>query len=98
MDASKLWYQTSLDVFLNHWFANYDEARASLEQGGGFLLPYQRHFFVCQANVITALGLDAGDPDWEKIGYDCARPADRAAFERLREKRERIVRAGSPAQ
>jgi hypothetical protein len=31
MDPAKLWYHTNLDVFLNHWFSNYDEARAASE-------------------------------------------------------------------
>jgi len=82
-------------VFLNRWFANYAEARASRERHGGFLLPYQTHFFVCQPDVIAALGLDPQDSDWEKIGYDCARPNDQNAFVRLRKKREGIVRAAS---
>lgn len=94
-ETSKLWYETNLDVFLNRWFANYDEARASRERHGGFLLPYQNHFFVCQPDVIAALGLDPEDSDWEKIGYDCARPDDHDAFARLREKREGVVRAAS---
>jgi hypothetical protein len=48
--------------------------------------------------VITALGLDPEDSDWEKIGYDCAHPDDKDAFARLREKREGVVRASATAQ
>jgi len=91
-DADDLWYQPDLDVFLNRWFSNYDEARRSLESEGGFLLPYRRHFYVCQPEAISAMGLDPGDPDWDLIGRDCARPSDADAFERLREKREEVVR------
>ena len=29
-DSDDLWYQPDLDVFLNRWFSNYDEARRSL--------------------------------------------------------------------
>lgn len=99
IDQTKLWYHPNLDVFLNRWFADYDQARAALEaEGEGeFLLPYQKHFFVCKAEVIQALGLDPTDPDWQQIGFDCARPGDAAAFERLRVKREQIV-AGSMAK
>jgi|ERR1041385_6988265 hypothetical protein len=89
----ELWYETNLDIFLNRWYANYEEARAGLEKHGGFLLPYRHHFFVCQPDVIQALGLDANDPDWEKIGYDLTQPADARAFERLRQKREEIIKA-----
>lgn len=89
--ADELWYQPDLDVYLNHWFASYDEARAARERHGGFLLPYRRHFYVCQPEVIRALGLDPADTDWERVGWDAARPADADALRRLRAKRERIV-------
>ena len=57
IDMSTLWYQTNLDIFLNRWFSNYDDARRAREAEGGFLLPYKHHFFVCKAEVIRALGL-----------------------------------------
>lgn len=87
----ELWYQTSLDIFLNRWFSNYEDARHDRETHGGFLLPYRHHFYVCKPEVISALGLDPEDDDWEKIGYDCARPQDSEAFHRLRNIRERVV-------
>ena len=90
-NQSELWYQTSLDIFLNRWFSSYDDARKDLEEHGGFLLPYRHHFYVCKAEVISALGLDPDDPDWKAIGYDCARPKDQEAFARLKTRRERIV-------
>jgi hypothetical protein len=87
-----LWYQTNLDVFLNRWYSNYEEARRARESDGGFLLPYKHHFFVCEAEVIRAMGLEPDDPDWEKIKWDGARPVDCEAYQRLCEKREEIVR------
>lgn len=91
-DAEELWYQPSLDVFLNLWFANYDAARAARETEGGFLLPYKHHFFVCEPGLIKALGLDPNDPDWEMVGWDCARPKDPEAYQRLRAQREKKLR------
>ena len=91
-ETGELWYDKRLDVFLNRWFPNYEEARGSLEGEGGFLLPYRRHFYVCEAEAIRALGLDPADPDWELIGRDCARPADAQAYLRLRGRRERAAR------
>ena len=91
IDPGKLWYHPYLDVFLNRWYANYEEARQSLDHDGGFLLPYQKHFFICQPELISALGLDPNDPDWQKIGFDCAHPSDTDAFERLREKRAQVA-------
>lgn len=91
-DDAKLWYAPTLDVFLNRWFANYDEARAAREEGGGYLLPYRHHFFVCEADAVRAIGLEPDDPDWERIDWDAARPSDEEAFARLREKRRAAAR------
>jgi hypothetical protein len=92
-EPDTFWYQPTLDVFLNRWFSNYEQARESLETEGGFLLPYCQHFFVCEAEAVRALGLEPDDPDWEEVGWDCAKPADESAYRRLREKRERAARA-----
>jgi len=90
-NSDKFWYQANLDVFLNRWFANYQEARLALDREGGFLLPYRKHFFVCEADVIQALGLEPNDPDWERIGRDGAQPKDQDAYQRLCDKRAQIV-------
>jgi hypothetical protein len=91
-DEDTLWYQSNLDVFLNRWYSSYADAQKAREHHGGFLLPYKTHFFVCEADVIRALGLDPDDPHWENIGWDAAQPADLEACERLRQKRESVVR------
>ena len=81
-------YVARMDAFLNRWFTSYEEARASLEAGGGFLLPYRHQFFVAVAGAIRELGLDPEDPDWERIGWDWVRPMDEDAWQRLRIQRE----------
>ena len=93
IDSETLWYQPNLDVFLNRWFSNYEDARLDRENHGGFLLPYKHHFYVCDTQVIRALGLDPDDPDWVKIRWDCAQPIDEEAYRRLRDKRARVVLA-----
>ena len=90
-ESKTLWYQPNLDVFLNRWFSSYEDARQSLETLGGFLLPYRHHFFVCDAEAIQTMGLEANDPDWERIGWDCVRPVDTEAYQRLRAKREQAL-------
>jgi len=92
-EIEDLWYQPDLDVYLNRWFSNYEDAWKARESDGGFLLPYKRHFFVCEAEVIRAIGLEPDDPDWEKVAWDCALPIDNEAYERLRLKRETALRA-----
>lgn len=92
-DLDTLWYQPNLDVFLNRWFSNYADARQSLEDDGGFLLPYKHHFYVCEADVISALGLDSDDPDWVLVGRDCAKPLDMHACLRLQAKRLKAIQS-----
>jgi hypothetical protein len=69
--------------FINAWYANYEAARDHLAKSEGYLLPYKGHFFICQRGYIEALGLDPDDRDWELIGRDWVKPADRGAWERL---------------
>jgi hypothetical protein len=81
-------YTTRMDAFLNRWFSSYEDARASLETDGGFLLPFEDQFFVTTAEAIRELGLDPSDPDWERIGWDWVHPLERDAWNRLIRKRE----------
>ncbi len=90
-DPGPKMYVTRMDAVLNRWFTNYEEARASLEAEGGYLLPFKSQFFVTQSEGIRELGLDPDDPDWERIGRDWVRPKDSDAWERLRDKREQAV-------
>lgn len=86
-DGPTMWLP-SMEVFLNHWYSNYDDAWEAREQEGGFLFPYRHHYFVAEADAVRELGLDPDDPDWELIGWDWVRPLDTEAWTRLKEKRE----------
>jgi hypothetical protein len=94
--GGNLMYERAFDALLNRWFARYQEARDSLERLGGFLLPYERQFVVCEAEAIRELGLDPEDSDWERIGWDWVEPGDRDAWQRLKEKRLRVLEAERP--
>lgn len=80
--------------FLNRWFVDPDEARASRELYGGYLLPFREQCFVGEAELVRALGLDPDDPDWSLTGFDLVRPRDAAAAERLHQRRRAALRAG----
>jgi hypothetical protein len=73
-------------AFLNRWFPSYAEARASLRERGGYLFPYRKQFFICEAGFLQAHGVDTADPDWERIGRDWVEPLDPAAHARLEQK------------
>lgn len=77
-----------MNTFLNRWFTSYQEARASLEQEGGFLLPFQGQYFITTGHAIRELGLDPEDADWALIGWDWVQPKNSEAFIRLLKKRE----------
>lgn len=77
--------------YLNLWFANYTEAKSTLREKGGFLLPYKNQFFICNANYIKQIGIEPDDPDWEKIGFDWAVPADQIAWQRLYKKLTKLA-------
>ncbi|WP_164008245.1 GIY-YIG nuclease family protein [Pyxidicoccus trucidator] len=70
-------------LFLNRWFSSYEEALASLRADGGYLFPFRRQFFVCEASLLTTLGVDLADADWALAGPDWVAPLDRAAHDRL---------------
>lgn len=83
-------YPRRCQGFLNQWFTQYDEARAYLDEIGGYLFPYKDEFFICQAGYIEALGLDPQDRNWEQIGFDWVHPTDHAAWERLNTKLQNL--------
>lgn len=87
-EEAPVMYVSRMDAVLNRWFTTYEEARASLEAEGGYLLPYRRQFFVTEGEGIRELGIDPNDADWERIGWDWVQPKNREAWERLKEKRE----------
>ena len=76
-----------MDAVVSRWFTSYADARASLDAEGGYLFPYRGQFFVTTSEGVRELGLDPADPDWARIGWDWVRPADPAAWERLRHRR-----------
>ena len=84
-------YVPCRDAFLNRWFTSYEEARASLDAQGGYLLPYEHQFFAATAEAIRKLGLAPDDPDWAAIGRDWVRPSDPAAKARLLDKRRLAI-------
>lgn len=82
--ASALW---------NVWFPTYEEAKQHQAEHGGYLLPYQKQFFICDQDYIANLGLALDDPDLRLVGPDFVRPADENAWKRLIRK----IEAGAKA-
>jgi hypothetical protein len=72
--------------FLNQWFKKYEDAKNYLQSNGGFLLPFQNQFFVCDNDYINNLGFDSKDIDWKLIDFDWVKPTNQAAWQRLYKK------------
>jgi hypothetical protein len=71
-------------VFLNLWFAHYEEARKVLDADPTrYLFPYRHQYVLCEAGLLENLGLDAADPDWDRMGRDWVNPRDTEARARL---------------
>lgn len=65
------------------WFGTHAEGKAHLRTEKGFLLPYQKQCFFCDANYIANLGVRLDDPDLIAVGNDWVVPADQSAWDRL---------------
>ena len=87
-------YVPQMDAVLNRWFTSYEEARVSLEEQGGFLLPYKSQYFITEEEGIRELGLDPNDPNWARIERDWVEPKDRTAWNNLKEQREVVFSRG----
>ncbi|TNE44663.1 MAG: hypothetical protein EP343_28805 [Deltaproteobacteria bacterium] len=70
--------------FLNHWFPNYEAAKAFRDQEGGYLFSYKTHCLVAGEGMIASLGCDPHDPDWERVGFDWVEPGCPHAWHRLK--------------
>lgn len=81
--------------FLTEWFTNYSDAKSHLQLKGGYLLPYKNQIFICDANYINNLGLNADDHDWKLIGYNWVNPVNHEAWQRLYKKWMKIQGVGS---
>lgn len=85
-DYHTLHYPPRCRGFILEWHADYAVASQSLGHSGGYLFPYKKQFFICEAPYIAELGLDPDDADWERIGYNWVKPNDPEAWQRLNHK------------
>ncbi len=86
LDANESFCPPGHSALWKVWYASYAEALEHIETSGGYLLPYQKEFFVCDADYIRFLGVTPDDEDLKKVGSNWAEPCDAKAFERLMKK------------
>ena len=94
MESHEALRPARVSALWNVWYASYDAAKKHVHEHGGYLLPYQKQFFVCDKDYITSLGLRLDDPDLVAVGVDWVKLRDSTAWDRLLVK---IARANSKA-
>jgi hypothetical protein len=60
LDMGTFFYPRGADIFINEWFANYQQAKNTLLEKAGekWLLPYKKQFIVVKSNYISTFKLD----------------------------------------
>lgn len=82
-DFGKLFYPAQCGGHWNIWSSSLDEARQIRREHGGYLLPYRHQIVIVERPFIEDLGIDAQDPDWDRIRRNWLEPGDLAARHRL---------------
>ena len=80
-DLGTFWHAPRCNSLLNAWFANYAQARATLDaERGTFLLPYRRQFVVVNDVFLHELGLDPTHAAWADAQRDLVHAYGNAAW------------------
>ena len=93
VDFSEIFAAPGLKDSINHWFRDYEAAKAHQQAHGGVLLPYRHQAFVTSLEILPRLGHEKDDPDWKDIGYDFIRPASTEALTRIKARLSRRLTA-----
>ncbi len=65
------------------WYSDYGKALGHLSSKPNcYLIPFQKHFFVCDEHYIQQLGVDSSS-DLDLVGNNWAEPKDMLAWKRL---------------
>lgn len=80
-----LWHHHACDAHMNHWFADYQEARAfALSASGLVLFPYRHQFVVGDEHYIYSLGLsEHGELIYEHCQRDMVSSYNTPAWDEL---------------
>lgn len=95
--ADVLWCPQGSAAYWHNWCKTHAEARAYLEERGGYLLTAHGRCFIAEDGFIEFLGLDPNDPRWEAIGFDIQEPKDKPARDELVRLREIVAAKSSTA-
>lgn len=84
LEATEKFYPAKGSAYWNVWYSSYEEACQHLsEKSDAYLLPYQKDFFICEADYIERLGIAREDADLKKVGRNWVEPLDMVAWGKL---------------
>jgi len=89
--ADVLWCPENSCAYSQNWCKTHAEARAYLDESGGYLLTAHGRCFIAEAAFVEFLGLDPNDARWDAIGFDVYRPRDAVARDELVQLREKAA-------
>lgn len=73
INAGAMFYPKRGDVFLNEWFANYDQAKVCLSDGKKtkWLFPFKQQYVVVEQSFVQALNLDeSAQVLWSEVQHN----------------------------
>jgi hypothetical protein len=84
LEATEMFYPRKGTAYWNVWYSSYEKACAHLKEiPTGYLLPYQKDFFVCDIDYIESIGISREDADLKKVGRNWVEPQNSQAWGRL---------------
>lgn len=79
-------YPKGFTTYWNIWFAKYAQAKKTLSEGKGYLLPFRNQFFIVEEHFVDSIGVPHTLPEWEAIGRDWVHPRNVKAWLTLNER------------
>lgn len=71
-DFGAFWHHPGCDALVNHWFANYQEAKQALvDLNVGALFPYKKQYVIGQSEYLKRIGIEAKFSDAERDFVQC---------------------------
>jgi hypothetical protein len=83
-DFGGFWHSRNCEGLLNHWFADYTDAKAHQSHHAvSWLFPFQKQFVVGDAYYVRALLLDPDSELWQRAQFDLVGSYGSEAWHRL---------------
>ena len=85
VDFGQLWYERACGTLVNHWFADYQEARQTLHTlEDHCLYPFRHQFVVAAPLYAELLGLPAlTSPEWQQTNRDLVKGYGGSGWQQL---------------